>query len=98
MIGLDINGFNFWINLVVSVGFLTGMLWGILKLFHNVLAKSVGERLEERIAEVKAETKPNGGSSLRDAIDRIERKLNNVDITLQRHLGLHEGLSRSRED
>jgi hypothetical protein len=98
MIGLDINGLNFWVNLVVSFGLLTGMFWGIIKLFHNVLAKSVGERLEQRIAEVKAETKPNGGSSLRDAVDRIERKLNHVDVTLQRHLGLHEGLEQARED
>lgn len=32
-------------------------------------------KLEEQVVEIREEFKNNGGSSMRDAIDRIERKL-----------------------
>jgi hypothetical protein len=36
-------------------------------------------RLEKAISHVEMNMKNNGGSSLRDAIDRIENRLNNLE-------------------
>jgi len=85
---MNANTINFWIQLIVAVGFLLGMIWGVIRFGHNILARSVSDRLEE----IRKETKPNGGSSLRDAIDRIEKKLDAVTSDLDRHLGAHDGL------
>ena len=85
---MNANTFNFWIQLIVALGFLLGMIWGVIRFGHNILAKSVSERLDE----IRKETKPNGGSSLRDAVDRVERKLDAVASDLDRHLGAHDGL------
>jgi len=85
---MNANTFNFWVQLIVAVGFLLGMVWGVLRFGHNILARSVSDRLDE----IKKETKPNGGSSLRDAIDRIEKKLDAVTSDLDRHLGFHDAV------
>lgn len=37
------------------------------------------------------EFKPNGGSSTRDALDRIERKLDNVETKIDNHITWHLG-------
>lgn len=37
----------------------------------------------ERMAKVEAELKHNGGSSIKDAVKRIEDKVNNMDSRLQ---------------
>ena len=85
---MNANTFNFWIQLIVAVGFLMGMIWGVLRFAHNLLARSVSDRLDE----IKKETKPNGGASLRDAVDRIEKKLDAVTSDLDRHLGFHDAV------
>jgi hypothetical protein len=82
------NTFNFWLQIVAASGFVIGMLWGVIRFGHNILARSVSDRLEE----IRKETKPNGGSSLRDAVDRIERKLDSVASELDEHIGFHKGM------
>lgn len=37
------------------------------------------------------EFRPNGGSSTRDALDRIERKLDNVERKVDDHINWHLG-------
>lgn len=37
------------------------------------------------------EFKPNGGSSTRDALDRIERKLDTVETKIDNHITWHLG-------
>ena len=85
---MNANTFNFWVQLIVAVGFLLGMNWGVLRFGHNILARSVSDRLDE----IKKETKPNGGSSMRDVVDRIEKKLDAVTSDLDRHLGFHDAV------
>jgi hypothetical protein len=85
---MNANSWNFWLTLISSAFFVVGGVWSIIRLAHNILAKSVSERLEQ----IHKETKPNGGSSLRDAIDRIEKKLDAVTSDLDRHLGFHDAI------
>jgi hypothetical protein len=89
---------NFIVQWFAGFAMVLGLLWAILKWFHNFLTKSVSERLSSELVEIKKQTVPNGGGSLRDAIDRIERKMeqlekkmDQVDLDLTRHLGFHDG-------
>ncbi len=43
-----------------------------------------GHRLEKVVVNVEAQLYPNGGSSLRDAVNRQERAVNRIE----RHLGI----------
>ncbi len=64
---LAILGFTFW-----------ALRWGVRLLIgtHQFLAdwprmKAAITSLQQEVAEVKAETRPNGGNSLRDVVHRI---------------------------
>ena len=87
MIANIITSADFWYiaEAVVCVG---GGIIGVWRVVHNALARSVSAKLHE----MQAELKPNHGSSMRDAIDRIEATVNEVKVELARHLGAHEGL------
>jgi hypothetical protein len=87
MIANILTSANFWYitEAVVVVG---GSCVGVWRIVHNALSRSVAENLKE----MQAELRPNHGSSLRDAIDRIERNVDEVKIELARHLGAHKGL------
>jgi len=78
---------DFWYiaEAVVCVG---GGIIGVWRVVHNALARSVSTKLHE----MQAELKPNHGSSMRDAVDRIETAVNEVKVELARHLGAHQGL------
>ena len=103
MIAVSLNTANWWINFIVSIGFFIGFVWGTFKtinqvkvfLHHRIATKAsdlAAERLASEIEEIKKQYKPNGGSSMRDAINRIENKIDRVQSDLDRHLGAHEGL------
>ena len=110
MLGLSLNTANWWINFIVSIGFFLGFVWGTFKtinqvkqfLHHRIATRAsdlAAERLASEIEEIKAQYKPNHGSSMRDAIYRIESvltkldlKLDSTDAKIDRHLGAHEGL------
>jgi len=98
MVAISLNSSNFWVQFAASLGFLGGFAWAIVRWIHNLLAKSVSDRLAEEIGEIKKQTVPNGGGSLRDAIDRIEKKLDVLESEVIRHLGYHEGLEARQED
>lgn len=98
MIAITLNSSNFWVQFLASLGFLGGFVWAIVRWIHNLLAKSVSDRLAEEIGEIKKQTVPNGGGSLRDAIDRIEKKLDVLESEVVRHLGYHEGLEARQEN
>jgi len=98
MVAISLNSSNFWVQFLASLGFLGGFAWAVVRWIHNLLAKSVSDRLAEEIGEIKKQTVPNGGGSLRDAIDRIEKKLDVLESEVIRHLGYHEGLEARQED
>ena len=103
MLAVSLVTANWWINFIVSIGFFIGFVWGTFKtinqvkmfLHHRIAMKAsdlAAERLANEIDEIKKQYKPNGGSSMRDAVNRIESKIDKVQSDLDRHLGAHEGL------
>ena len=45
--------------------------------------------IDSRIGKVLQELKPNGGQSARDALDRIERKIDQVEDKVESHIEWH---------
>jgi len=97
MLAISLNSSNFWVQFIASLGFVAGFVWAIVRWIHNLLVKSVSEQLTAELGEIKKQTIPNGGGSLRDAIDRIEKKLDTLENEVVRHLGYHEGVE-ARQD
>lgn len=46
----------------------------------------------ERLALIERELKPNSGSSLRDAVGRVETRLGGVETRLDDHIRSHGGM------
>jgi hypothetical protein len=45
--------------------------------------------IDSRINKVLAEFKPNGGASVRDQLDRIEKKVDQVEDKVNDHINWH---------
>jgi hypothetical protein len=89
------------LSVVASIVLISGSVLAVVKWGHNQVVKSV----KEELGVVHQAVTPNGGSSLRDSIDRIEKEtmrqgkeldrqgaeLDDVSKRLERHLGFHEG-------
>lgn len=45
--------------------------------------------IDARVSKVTREFKPNGGSSLRDAIDRIEKAQDRIESKIDNHVTWH---------
>jgi hypothetical protein len=45
--------------------------------------------IDSRIGKVLQELRPNGGQSARDALDRIERKIDQVEDKVEGHINWH---------
>lgn len=60
-----------WIELLAPFGIVTGLIW---KVWLKQKFKEVND-LYQKIQVIAGEFRPNGGSTLRDAINRIETKV-----------------------
>ena len=111
MIGaFNINDANTWIWVIIGVASSITGTWGAGKWITHKLAdiavdKSGVRELSAKIDSVQSQYRNNGGSSMKDAMDRVERALNElrldaktlsttvqrIDIELARVKGYIEG-------
>jgi hypothetical protein len=62
------------VGIVVDIGEnLADVLFQLISLAVTMLAGGAAVSAKRTASEVKRQTEPNGGASLRDAVDRIER-------------------------
>lgn len=90
MLASFLSSSNFFVQWLAGVAMVAGGAWAIVKWIHNIQTRAVEERLVTRINEIKAEGA--GDNSLREAIQRIEKKLDALENDIIRHLGFHEGI------
>ena len=86
--------------LAVIVGSIAALLRFTAKRFTNAVRDQVGDALEE-IRDNTAQLKPNGGTHLADAINRLEnrqmqikKQTDRLTKVLSAHLRYHEELDR----
>jgi len=91
-----VNHWSILLSAIASAVLIGGTVVSLIKWGHNQIVSSV----KDELFVVNKEMAPNGGSSMRDAVDRIEtelfrqgQELDTVTKALERHLGWHEGQS-----
>ena len=52
-----------------------GAVWAVLKWYHRQLVRAVSEGVAAQLVPVKRELTPNGGSSMKDAVNEIRSEL-----------------------
>ena len=64
-----------WIITAAAVVTAVGVIWrkGILPMYRFV------KKLEQHVMFVQEQMTPNGGSSLRDSVNRIEKRVNAIE-------------------
>jgi biopolymer transport protein ExbB/TolQ len=77
---------NFWFNYIAGVGFAAGTVWAVIAFVHrrfirqvsNLVGKEVKNDLAQKISKevehIYKETTHNGGSSMKDAVSRLEKR------------------------
>lgn len=68
---------NSWLAIVIAGIQISAIIYGGLKFFNKITARL--DKLEEQY-------KPNGGSSMRDAVNRIELKLSKLEGKFEQHM------------
>lgn len=71
---------NAWGGVILVVFQIIAILYGAIKLVNKITSRL--DKLEEQY-------KPNGGSSMRDAVNRIELKLSKLDGKFEQHIEEH---------
>ena len=68
-------------SLAVDLGVIAGALLAIGVIWRTVIRPVIryGRRLEATVRDVDAQFRPNGGSSLRDAVDRIDARTSSLE-------------------
>jgi hypothetical protein len=97
VLALTWNAWNTYLGVVCSLGFIGGFIIGVYRHFHKKFTTSVLNELKP----VQQQLTTNGGSSLVDAVKRIETELNRqgteldiLSLRVSEHLAYHQG----RED
>lgn len=107
MLALASSTWDSWNTLLwafIGLGTVGSSVWGVVRLVGKHVVNIASEQsgigeLKEQLEGISAQYRNNGGSSMRDAIDRIEESQRHIradvlriDKGLERHLGAHEGL------
>jgi len=74
---MSTDNVNSWLAILLAGIQISAVIYGGLKFFNKIIARI--EKLEEQY-------RPNGGSSMRDAINRIELKVSKLEGKFEQHL------------
>jgi predicted Holliday junction resolvase-like endonuclease len=72
---------NAWGGVLLVIFQIVAILYGAIKLMNKITSRL--DKLEEQY-------RPNGGSSMRDAVNRIELKLSKLDGKFEQHIEEHK--------
>ena len=100
-----INGSNFWFNYIATIGFAAGTIWAVVTFIHRRFIKQVSalvgkevetdlaKKISQEVEHIYKETTHNGGSSMKDAVRRLEqntekgfKKIEQQQEDLQRYI------------
>jgi len=76
-----------WSQLIVSGFQIILIIWGVIKLVNKVSTKlDKLDNISERLTKVELQYVPNGGSSMKDSVNRIEKQLDKLQDRLEHHI------------
>jgi hypothetical protein len=77
---MSLSNASAWGGILLLVFQIVAILYGAVKLVNRITVRL--DKLEEQY-------KPNGGSSMRDAVNRIELKVSKLDGKFEQHIEEH---------
>ena len=100
-----VNSSNFWFNYIAGIGFAAATVWAVVTFVHKrfikqitgLVAKEIDndftQKIADEVSEIYHETRHNGGSSMKDALKRLEentaegfQKIEKQQETLERYI------------
>ena len=99
MLASAFNSWANWLGLIGSIVTVSGLAWWIVRVFH----KHLMVQLLDQITPIHHAVTPNSGSSMFDAITRIETETNrqgaeldSLTLKVEKHLAYHDGQASVR--
>lgn len=74
---MSTDNLNSWLAILIATFQISAVIYGGVKFFN---------KLNARIDKLEEQYKPNGGSSMRDAVNRIENKLSKLEGKFEQHM------------
>jgi len=82
-----LNNVSTWGQVVTSAIEILAIVWAGIKFLNKVVRKlDKLDEIDDRIKKVESQYVPNGGSSMRDAVNRIEKQVDNLQERLEHHI------------
>ena len=82
-----LNNVSTWGQVVTSAIEILAIVWAGFKFLNKVVRKlDKLDEIDDRIKKVESQYVPNGGSSMRDAVNRIEKQVDNLQERLEHHI------------
>ena len=82
-----LNDVSTWGQVVTSAIEILAIVWAGVKFLNKVVRKlDKLDEIDDRIKKVESQYVPNGGSSMRDAVNRIEKQVDNLQERLEHHI------------
>jgi hypothetical protein len=74
-------------QILITAVELLGIIFAGIKFFNKITSRlDKLDEIDDRIKKVESQYVPNGGSSMRDAVNRIEREVTRVQERLDNHI------------
>lgn len=82
-----LNNLDAWGQVLTSAIEILAVIWAGFKLVSKVINRlDKLDEIDDRIKKVESQYVPNGGSSMRDAVNRIEKQVENLQERLEHHI------------
>jgi hypothetical protein len=76
-----------WTQLILSSLEIAALIWAGFKYINKIVHKLEKlNEIDDRLKKVESQYVPNGGSSLRDAVNRIEKNMDKLQERFDNHL------------
>jgi cell fate (sporulation/competence/biofilm development) regulator YmcA (YheA/YmcA/DUF963 family) len=82
-----LNNLDAWGQVLTSAIEILAVIWAGFKLVSKVINRlDKLDEIDDRIKKVESQYVPNGGSSMRDAVNRIEKQVEHLQERLEHHI------------
>ena len=82
-----LNSAGAWSQLIAASIEILVFLWAGLKLINKFSTRlDKLDEIDDRIKKVESQYAPNGGSSMRDAVNRIEKNMDKLQERFDNHI------------
>lgn len=76
-----------WTQLILSTLEILALIWAGFKYINKIISRlDKLTEIDDRLKKVESQYVPNGGSSMRDAVNRIEKQVDKLQDRFENHL------------